>query len=190
MLKWLRVQKAAQDTEGSGRCRKRAPTADGAQYKEGSSRAEYAEDADEFESCGKVPKVRQSAGRPWKAQNMQKGGVVGDSQDSGSCRRCGRRLEAVEGWGRQGKAEEGCHRPQKTAEGSRRWWKARKARKARKSAEVRGSPRKSAEVRGRPRNAAEGRGRPRKAAEGRGRPRKAAEVDRRLKKMAECNDYE
>eukprot|EP00665_Eupelagonemidae_sp_cell47_P015567 gene15567-biopygen1138 len=38
MLKWLRVQKAAQDTESSGRCRQRAPTADGAECKEGSSR--------------------------------------------------------------------------------------------------------------------------------------------------------
>eukprot|EP00665_Eupelagonemidae_sp_cell47_P017368 gene17368-biopygen6386 len=61
--------------------RSAAKSAEGAEVSESIDNgegAEYAEDADEVESCGKVLKTRQSAGRPWKAQNMQKGGVVGE----------------------------------------------------------------------------------------------------------------
>eukprot|EP00665_Eupelagonemidae_sp_cell47_P013926 gene13926-biopygen9568 len=84
--------------------------------------AEYAEDADDVESCGEVRKAAEGCGRPRKA--------VEDAEGRGRPRKM---RKAAEGRGRPRKMR-------KAAEGRGR------LRKMRKAAEGRGRPRKAAEV--------------------------------------------
>eukprot|EP00665_Eupelagonemidae_sp_cell47_P017575 gene17575-biopygen13252 len=152
MLRWL----WSKATEGGARHREQwTQIAKGAEVSEridNGEGAEYAADADEVESCGKVRKTRQSAGRPWKAQNMQKVGVVGED------------VEVADSSLDHG-------RPWKT-------WEAHKMPEAAEDAEDDWGRWKAGEGRGRLTKAATGRRKQWKAVEGngkRGRPRKAAE---------------
>eukprot|EP00665_Eupelagonemidae_sp_cell47_P012505 gene12505-biopygen12024 len=135
--------KAAQDTEGSGRCRKRGPTADGAEYEEGSSRCRV------VRSAAKITKGAEVSGSIDSGEGAE---YAEDADEAESCRKCGKPRKATEGSGRPRKMR-------KAAEDAERRGTPRKA------AEGRGRPRKAAEGRGRPRKAAEGRGRMGKLAE-------------------------
>eukprot|EP00665_Eupelagonemidae_sp_cell47_P012857 gene12857-biopygen12924 len=99
--------KAAQDTEGSGRCRKRGPTADGAEYEEGSSRCRV------VRSAAKITKGAEVSGSIDSGEGAE---YAEDADEAESCRKCGRPRKAAEGGGRPRKVGEGRGRMGKLAE--------------------------------------------------------------------------